>query len=275
MADIVRYQDAAPLDVMTLGKVLSSSGYFTDAKDAAQAVVKVLAGQEMGIGAIAAMTGIYIVKGRVTLSANLMAAQIKRSGRYNYRVTRLDDAGCEIVFTEQGQEIGRSSFTAEDAKAAGLWNSSDPWKRTPRNMLFARAISNGAKWYCPDVFSGPVYTPDEIEAVPIVDVAPARPAAPQADKYTGEVIEPEAPAARDTSEYVELGKQLKALGYTGKQLKAENVAWRLEDIATMSDEDYNAIVGKMIEMGEAASNAKDTEPAEAVNALVPEAEPTF
>jgi hypothetical protein len=43
----------------------------------------------------------------------------------------------------------------------------------------------------------------------------------------------------------------------------------------MSDEDYDAIVGKMIEMGEAASNAKDTEPAEAVNALVPEAEPTF
>ncbi|KAF5276407.1 hypothetical protein FQR65_LT16339 [Abscondita terminalis] len=29
-------------------------------------------------------------------------------------------------------------------------------------MLFARAISNGVKWYCPDVFSGPVYTPEEL-----------------------------------------------------------------------------------------------------------------
>ena len=29
-------------------------------------------------------------------------------------------------------------------------------------MLFARAISNGVKWFCPDVFAGPVYTPEEM-----------------------------------------------------------------------------------------------------------------
>lgn len=173
MSELVRYgqQALAALDVMSLGKMLSSSGYFADVKDAAQAVVKVLAGQEMGIGPIAAMTGIYIVKGRVTLSANLMAAQIKRSGRYDYRVIRLDDTGCELAFFEQGQEIGRSSFTADDAKAAGLWNSSDPWKRSPRNMMFARAMSNGTKWYTPDVFSGPVYTPDELESMPLIEAA--------------------------------------------------------------------------------------------------------
>jgi hypothetical protein len=32
-------------------------------------------------------------------------------------------------------------------------------------MLYARALSNGAKWYCPDVFGGPIYTPDELGAV--------------------------------------------------------------------------------------------------------------
>jgi hypothetical protein len=32
-------------------------------------------------------------------------------------------------------------------------------------MLFARAISNGVKWYTPDVFSGPVYTPEEFDVV--------------------------------------------------------------------------------------------------------------
>jgi hypothetical protein len=31
-------------------------------------------------------------------------------------------------------------------------------------MLFARAMSNGAKWFCADVFGGPVYTPDELGA---------------------------------------------------------------------------------------------------------------
>lgn len=29
-------------------------------------------------------------------------------------------------------------------------------------MLFARAISNGVKWFCPDVFEMPVYTPEEL-----------------------------------------------------------------------------------------------------------------
>ena len=35
----------------------------------------------------------------------------------------------------------------------------------PRNMLFARSLSNGVKWFCPDIFLGaPVYTPDELGA---------------------------------------------------------------------------------------------------------------
>jgi hypothetical protein len=151
------------MDDMTLGQMLARSGYFQDAREQAQAVVKVLAGRELGLGPIAAMTGIYVVKGRVTLSANLIAAAIKRSGRYNYRVTRMDDQGCEIVFFEGREQIGVSSFDANDAKNAGLLGG-DNWKKFPRNMLFARAMSNGAKWFTPDVFAGPVYTPDELGA---------------------------------------------------------------------------------------------------------------
>lgn len=195
---LIPYEQPAGIDLMRLGDVLSKSQYFQDAKDAAQAIVKVLAGQELGIGPIAAMTGLYIVKGRVTMSANLMAAQIKRSDKYNYQISQLDDTGCEIIFFEQGREIGRSRFTEADAKAAGLWGSSDPWKKTPRNMLFARAMSNGAKWYTPDVFSGPVYTPDELRAEP--DITPALPPAPAANPVTGEVVapaEPPAPAQPD------------------------------------------------------------------------------
>jgi hypothetical protein len=36
-------------------------------------------------------------------------------------------------------------------------------------MYFARAMSNGAKWYTPDVFSGPIYTPDELNAASVID----------------------------------------------------------------------------------------------------------
>lgn len=196
-----------PMDIMTMGQMLSQSGYFQDARDAAQAVVKVLAGQEMNIGPIAAMTGIYIVKGRVTLSANLMAAQIKRSGRYSYRVTQLDDTGCAIIFLENGQEIGCSSFTQADAQKAGLWNSSEPWKKTPRNMMFARAMSNGAKWYCPDVFSGPVYTPDELNGPSLEDDAPRAEIRPVVEVQPRQLTPP--PEAQ--SEIDRLQRDLKAL----------------------------------------------------------------
>lgn len=151
-------RDEMPLS--ELGAVLVKSGFFSDTRDAAQAIVKVMAGRELGLSPIASMTGINIIQGRVTPSANIMAAVIKRSGKYNYRLVEHTAAACEIAFFEGGQEVGRSRFTAEDAKKA-LTKNMDKF---PRNMLFARAMSNGAKWYCPDCFGGPVYTPEELGA---------------------------------------------------------------------------------------------------------------
>lgn len=195
---LTRYEPAdaaSDMDLATLGKVLAQSKYFADTADAAQAIVKVLAGREMGIGPIASMTGIYIVKGRVTMGANLIAAQLKRHPNYNYQVISLNDTGCELAFFEKRGnamvEIGRSKFTQDDAKAAQL-TSSDNYRKFPRNMYFSRALTNGARWYCPDVFGGsPVYTPEELGGVsaPEASYMPQS-YAPTADVVTGEVVNP-------------------------------------------------------------------------------------
>src|SRR5687767_12193176 len=127
MTTDVATTDKKPLDVMQLGTVLARSGYFQDARDMSQAVVKILAGQEMGFGPIASMTGIHIVKGKPVLGANLIAAAIKRSGRYDYKVREFTGEICRIEFFErEGAKtvtIGESSFSMDDAKAAGLMNS--------------------------------------------------------------------------------------------------------------------------------------------------------
>lgn len=152
-------------DVERAAKAMSASGFFPDSKQAAQAIVKVLAGRELGFGAFASMTGVSVIQGKPVIGANLLAAAVKQTGKYNYRVTKHNEHECEISFFEGGQQVGVSTFTMDDAKAANL-TAKDNWKKYPRNMLFARAISNGQKWYAPDVFNGvTVYTPDELGAV--------------------------------------------------------------------------------------------------------------
>jgi hypothetical protein len=185
---VVPFRPRDDLDLQTLGSILSKSGFFEDAKQAAQAITKILAGRELGIGPIASMTGIYVVKGRITLSAALIASLVKRSGRYDYRVEQLDAEGCELVFLERGKEAGRSKFTRKDAESAGLWGRTEPWRQFPRNMLFARCMSNGARWYCADIFSGPVYTPEELGAA--LDGESGQ---PMVDLRTGEVVAEPAP----------------------------------------------------------------------------------
>ena len=148
-------------DLQRLAELLARSGFFEDCKQAAQAVVKILAGSELGFPAFASMVGIHIIKGKPALGANLIAAAVKRSSRYNYRVLELNDKVCKIAFLELGAEIGISEFTAADAARAGTQNMN----KFPRNMLFARAISNGVKFFCPDIFLGAkVYTPEELGA---------------------------------------------------------------------------------------------------------------
>ena len=151
-------------EAMQLGEVLYKSGYFSDVKNAAQAVVKILRGQELGIPPVTALEQVYVISGKTALGASLIASKIKASGKYDYKIKRLDDSGCELVFYENGKEVGTSVFTVEDAKKAGLITR-DTWQKYPRNLYFSRALSNGAKWYCPDVFSGAIYTPEELENI--------------------------------------------------------------------------------------------------------------
>jgi len=159
-----------------LGQLLAASGYFADAREAAQAAVKVMAGAELGLGPVASMRGVDIIKGEVSLGAGLVAALVKRSQKYDYKISRWDDEGCELVFYENGEPLTPPiSFTHADAVRAKLAGG-DNYQRYPRNMYFARAMTNGARLHCPDLFAGSVYTSEELGGVDTTVVeAPATP----------------------------------------------------------------------------------------------------
>lgn len=173
---LMKYNPQTLDEIIKLANLFEASGLFpaenSKTQSAAQLAVKILAGQELGFTPFAAANGMYIVKGKCAPGANLMAAKVKASGRYDYKVTEMTDKKVNIDFYENGKLVGASPFTEADAIKAQTGNMG----KFPRNMLFARAMSNGVRWYCPDIFNGvAVYTADELGAT--------------VDYETGEIIE--------------------------------------------------------------------------------------
>jgi hypothetical protein len=148
-------------EIMTIAKSFADSGMFPDCKSMAQAAVKIQAGREFGIQPFAAMSGIHIIQGKPTIGAGLMAARVKGFGKYDYKVIEHNDKVCSIEYFQGKESIGVSTFTIEDARKAGTKNLD----KFPKNMLFARAMSNGVKWFTPDIYEMPVYVPEEMAQV--------------------------------------------------------------------------------------------------------------
>lgn len=150
------------MNLADLGQIFAASGYFTDTRDAAQAIVKILAGQELGLSPVFSMMHINIIKGKISLEAVVMASLVRRFG-YDYKILEHSETICRIEFMRKGESLGVSKFDLADAKKAELLGK-DNYKKYPRNMMFARAMSNGVRWFCPEVLGGPAYTPGELDA---------------------------------------------------------------------------------------------------------------
>jgi hypothetical protein len=171
---------ALTIDELTrVARAMAVSGMFNVAKrggdqGVASAFVQLLVGQELGISIGQAMSNIHVIDGKPTFSAALMGALVKRHPGYDYRIVESSDERCRVDWFELGQRLdadgwpvrrllGTSEFSMEDAERAGL-EKKDNWRKYPKAMLLSRAMTAGARAYAPDVFNGPVYTPDEIEA---------------------------------------------------------------------------------------------------------------
>lgn len=254
--EIVKASEVNVDELYRVGKMLALSGYF-DAKGnsdtaIAQIATKILAGREMGYPPFASVQGIHIIQGRPAVSANLMAAAVKAHPMYDYRVRIMTDKECVIEFFQRNgdkwESLGVSTFNESDARKAGTKNMD----KFARNMLFARAMSNGVRWFTPDCFSGnTVYVPEELGATVdgdgnVIDVDFR-----SVDKATGEVLstttpqstpngngnmppvtvvtahsdnpfDDEAPATPRIERNVATEKQHKMLFALGKQLYGDN-----------------------------------------------------
>lgn len=155
-------------DVSRVAQMMAKSGFFDDAKSAAQAGVKIMAGMELGIPPVAAVRGVYVLDGNTCLSSGLLAALIKQHPRYDYKVVEATDERAELAFYENGEKQGTASFSMEEARSIDHGSKKlaqkDNWQNYPSDMCFSRALSRGRRRFCPDIGNG-IYTPDEMGAV--------------------------------------------------------------------------------------------------------------
>jgi hypothetical protein len=203
----------AAMDPMRLGEVFAKSGWFKDSTDPAKAVVKIIAGRELGLGPMASMVGINIIEGKPALSANLLATQVKRHPAYDFIPREITDTQARIEFFQNGELIGTSEFTMADAERAGIAGKQN-FKRYPKAMLFARALSQGVRWYCPDVTAGaPAYVPEELGAE--VDGEGEVVALPSPEIAAAESVEGNAQETSEELDPERVKSLMKGIGATG------------------------------------------------------------
>ncbi len=131
-------------------------------------------GRDLGLNAALALQNIHIIGGKPALSAGARAMFLRQAG-YKWLPVEHTDKVCTLRFWDNAGPMtdvnGKPldvTVTWEDADKAGwVQNSRGSGKvgnydKVPKNMLFARVISNFHRWYAPHVVGAQVYDVGEV-----------------------------------------------------------------------------------------------------------------
>jgi hypothetical protein len=99
--------------------------------------------------------GMYYVQGKVEMSSFLMNQLIRQAGHSISKDPKSDETICILhgKRTDTG-DTWTETFSINDAKRAGIYREGTGWTKYPKNMLFARSLSNLARALFPDVIKG-------------------------------------------------------------------------------------------------------------------------
>jgi hypothetical protein len=160
---------------------LTAQTYSTDPNAYAIAM-----GRDLGLNAALSLQLIHIIGGKPALSAGARATFLAQAG-YSWRPVVHTDKQCTLRFYYRGDGMtdvdGKPldvTITMEDAEKAG-WvqnsrgnNKVGNYDKVPKNMLFARVISNFHRWYAPHVVGAQVYDAGEITMDDVIAATEAK-----------------------------------------------------------------------------------------------------
>lgn len=194
--------------------------------EAAAAII--VKGIELGLPPMAALNGINVIKGKPTISPQLMLSLINRSGLLEDLSITTGDNGASVTMKRRGRAPHTATFGPKEAKGLGLMGK-DNYKQQAPVMYQWRAVAACARIVFPDVLDG-VYTPEEMgaevnedgemQAVQVVEpevkVVQETPEAPAVDAVEAEVVPAPSPVVPepkhvDPSKAKHIKEQIKSL----------------------------------------------------------------
>lgn len=149
-------------------KNLVDSGLLPESvKTEQQAIAIIMMGRELNLPPWQAINGINVIKGKPTVSPQLMVALVNRSGALENMVVDSQEEYCTVTMKRVGRTEHSETFTLKDAQKLNLTGKHN-WRAQPKTMLKWRAIAACARVVFPDVICG-IYTTEEINPDVLVD----------------------------------------------------------------------------------------------------------
>ena len=159
-----------------------------------QVFIALQMGMEVGLSPMQAVQNIAVINGKPTIFGDGALALAMGTGLVEDFEERIEGEGDGRVATCMVKRKGvstpvYSTFSVADAKTAGLWGKSGPWKQYPNRMLQMRARSFALRNSFPDALHGMVLT-EEAQDIPGAHTAPPMPK-PETEPREAVVVEVE------------------------------------------------------------------------------------
>ena len=247
-------------EMMTLAREAVSAGLVPRGMTPEAAYLSIITGEGLGLPPTQAMRAVFVVEGKITLSAQAMGGCLQRGGGslvwHEMSATAADvEAILPSLTPGMPPSRARVRWTIDDAKRAGKAGSGT-WAKYPMAMLANRALAQACRMAAPATFMG-IYDPEEIDSIGersrVVSATGPGVASVGYDTIPGD---PQIEAAAPLPPKVEaMRARLEANGWLVDAVAkfGESAAWSLADVAAWGKarrEEIDAAAAKVASFGE-------------------------
>ncbi|MBS1003202.1 recombinase RecT [Acetobacter thailandicus] len=131
--------------------------------------IAVQMGSELGLAPLQSLQNIAVINGRPSIWGDALLGLVKASAVCDDVIESIEGDGDNMVAIcvakRKGKSPVTSRFSVQDAKSAGLWGKTGPWKQYPSRMLQMRARGFALRDAFPDVLRG-LITAEEAQDIP-------------------------------------------------------------------------------------------------------------